>query len=113
MAKVVREISGDTFNAIRDKLMPFLLSLAKSGAPVAKINGGTLKENIRIENGDDFSAIVMDIWYAVYTDMVWTYNRRWGKTLENPHEGWFTEDFINEAMSMIERILGSEVKRIG
>jgi hypothetical protein len=89
-----------------------LVDLAKSGAPVKKPKGGTLKDNIRSEYGDDYGAIVMDIWYAVFTDMQWTYNRRWGKILPNPHEGWFTEDFIREAMSVIERILGSEVKRI-
>jgi len=92
--------------------MPMLLELAKSGAPVAQINGGALKDNIRIEDSGTSSAIVMDIWYAVYTDMKWTYNSWWKKTLVNPHEGWFTEDFIQLALSTIERILGREVKRV-
>lgn len=113
MASITTKVSGDKIDALMDVISPKVLELGKNLAPVARKHGGRLRDNIREEKGTDGRTIVMDIDYAIYTDMKWTYNRRWGKTLVNPHEGWFTEDYINGAISMIQNITGSEVRRVG
>jgi len=71
---------------------------------------GALKGQIRIERSDKGFMIVSDIYYMPYTEEKWTYNKRWGKTLINPNEGWFKEAF-EIALRFLASVFGKEFVR--
>lgn len=84
-----------------------VLQIFKNQAPVST---GTLKGQIRIERSDKGFMIVSDIYYMPYTEEEWTYNKRWGKTLINPNEGWFKEAF-EIALRFLASVFGKEFVR--
>lgn len=68
---------------------------------------GTLKSNIKFVQENDGFSIVIDIWYMVYTEMKWTFNRRWKKVLINPNEAWF-----QQAVETLTQISANLVKGV-
>ena len=79
------------------------LSYIKSQSPYRT---GRLRANIRLQENSDGFSIIIDIYYMVYTEMRWTYNRWWGKTLQNPHEGWFKESIRRLVLQFARSIKG-------
>lgn len=60
--------------------------LVKRNAPYRK---GDLLRSFQLIVLEDGWIIQTTIPYMVYTEMKWTYNKRWGKTLQNKNEKWF------------------------
>lgn len=84
-----------------------VLQIFQNQAPV---DTGTLKGQIRVERSDKGFIIVSDIYYMPYTEEKWAYNKRWGKTLINPNEGWFKEAF-EIALRFLASVFGKEFVR--
>lgn len=87
------------FNEVRD----WAFNLVKANAPYRT---GDLMRSFRLEILPNGFAISTDIDYMIYTEMQWTFNSRWGKTLINPNEMWFRNTAIVIAEEMSRRLGG-------
>ena len=87
------------FEEVRD----WALQLVQAHAPYKT---GTLKNSFRLEILPKGWQIITEIDYMVYTEMEWTFNKRWGKTLTNPNEKWFRNVAIIIAEEMTRRLGG-------
>lgn len=87
------------FEEVRD----WALQVVKAGKPYKT---GALKRSFKLVIYPDGWGIQTDIPYMKDTEEAWTFNRRWGKTLRNPNEGWFRERAIIIAEEMTRRLGG-------
>lgn len=78
----------DEFSKRFDRFRLEALSYIKAASPYRT---GNLRANIKYQHNADGFSIIIDVEYMQYTEEKWTYNRRWGKVLQNPHEGWLRE----------------------
>lgn len=67
---------------------------------------GKLRESIKFQQNADGFSIIIDIYYMQYTEEVWTYNSRWGKTLTNPNLYWLKKSVERLAQRFANRIKG-------
>jgi hypothetical protein len=89
----------EIFNEVRE----WALSAVKSASP---IKTGKLRDSFELIEYEDGWGIRTTIDYMVYTEMKWTYNSRWDKTLQNPNEAWFRNVAIVISEELARRIGG-------
>ena len=93
---------------LKDGIENAVLQIFKNQSPV---NRGILKGQIRIEKFGLGFRVVSDIYYMPYTEEKWIYNRRWGKTLPNPNEGWF-KTAMEISIKFVSSVYGKEFRRV-
>lgn len=86
-----------------EEVKHWALQAVKSSAPYKT---GVLRDSFELIEYDNGWGIRTTIDYMKYTEMEWTYNSWWGKTLKNPNEAWFRNVAIIIAEEMARRLGG-------
>jgi hypothetical protein len=86
-----------------NEVVDWALNQVKGTAPVKT---GELRDSFKIVFYDDGWGIQTTVSYMEYTEMEWTYNSRWGKTLKNPNQYWFRNVAIIITEELARRLGG-------
>lgn len=79
------------------------INYIKANAPYRT---GNLNKSIKLEEINGGFVIIIDVSYMVYTEEAWTYNSRWGKTLNNPNYKWLQTSVERLAQRFASQLKG-------